>query len=424
MSKASNPRSGVRAFVQTMAAFRSDKRANVAVMFGLALVPLITAVGATLDYSRAVAVKDRLDAIADSAVLEGVSNGSVASRRFKPDLGQAETKTLFVEQAKSVAYALVEAPTVTITQSSVDREVTLEYSATVQNQFGAFLKPTTVIRGRAKSATSMPVYMDFFLLLDNSPSMGLGATQADIKRLEDNTPDRCAFACHEADKPGADYYALAKSLGVTMRIDVVRQATQKLIDTATNTQTVAGQFRLGVYTFNNALQEVSPVTENLAAAKTAAANIDLLTVPFHGSNQDRYTDFDGMMPYASYLPAGGNGTSSTSRKTVLFLVTDAVADEPTPGNPAGRTLKPIPIELCNQIKSRNIQIAALYTTYYPLPTNGFYNTYVAPFVSNLGPTMQQCASPGLYFEVSPSQGIAEAMQALFQKAVGQARLKP
>jgi hypothetical protein len=38
--------------------------------------------------------------------------------------------------------------------------------------------------------------------------------------------------------------------------------------------------------------------------------------------------------------------------------------------------------------------------------------------------MQQCASPGLYFEVSPSQGIAEAMQALFQKAVGQARLKP
>jgi hypothetical protein len=36
--------------------------------------------------------------------------------------------------------------------------------------------------------------------------------------------------------------------------------------------------------------------------------------------------------------------------------------------------------------------------------------------------MQACASPGLYFEVSPSQGIAEAMQMLFQKAVGHPRL--
>jgi hypothetical protein len=36
--------------------------------------------------------------------------------------------------------------------------------------------------------------------------------------------------------------------------------------------------------------------------------------------------------------------------------------------------------------------------------------------------MESCASPDLYFEVSPSQGISEAMTALFQKAVAQARL--
>src|SRR5215212_2273586 len=108
MSKVSNSRFGVRVFKTMLAAFRSDKRANVAVMFGLALVPLITAVGATVDYSRAVGVKDRLDPIADLAVLEAVANGSVASRRFKPDLGQVETKTLFVERAKSVGDALVD----------------------------------------------------------------------------------------------------------------------------------------------------------------------------------------------------------------------------------------------------------------------------------------------------------------------------
>ena len=73
-------------------------------------------------------------------------------------------------------------------------------------------------------------------------------------------------------------------------------------------------------------------------------------------------------------------------------------------------------------KSMGIQIAVLYTTYLPLPTNAFYNSYVAPFDSNIGPIMQSCASPGLYFEVSPSQGISHAVQALFLQVVQQAHL--
>jgi len=36
--------------------------------------------------------------------------------------------------------------------------------------------------------------------------------------------------------------------------------------------------------------------------------------------------------------------------------------------------------------------------------------------------MQSCASPGFYFEVSPTQGISDAMNTLFQKAVADARI--
>jgi hypothetical protein len=36
--------------------------------------------------------------------------------------------------------------------------------------------------------------------------------------------------------------------------------------------------------------------------------------------------------------------------------------------------------------------------------------------------MQSCASPGLYFEVSPSQGISQAMNALFQLLIADARI--
>jgi hypothetical protein len=36
--------------------------------------------------------------------------------------------------------------------------------------------------------------------------------------------------------------------------------------------------------------------------------------------------------------------------------------------------------------------------------------------------MESCASPGLFFEVTPTQGISDAMNKLFQKAVADARI--
>ena len=67
----------------------------------------------------------------------------------------------------------------------------------------------------------MPQYIDFYLLLDNSPSMGVGATPTDVSKMVNNTSDKCAFACHDLNDNN-NYYKLAKTLGVTTRIDVLR----------------------------------------------------------------------------------------------------------------------------------------------------------------------------------------------------------
>ena len=45
-----------------------------------------------------------------------------------------------------------------------------------------------------------------------------------------------------------------------------------------------------------------------------------------------------------------------------------------------------------------------------------------PVQGEIATKMQSCASPGLYFEVSPSQGISDAMNALFKKALSEARI--
>jgi hypothetical protein len=87
---------------------------------------------------------------------------------------------------------------------------------------------------------------------------------------------------------------------------------------------------------------------------------------------------------------------------------------------------PINPALCAPIKARGVKIGVVYTTYQPIPTDNYYSMYVNPF--NAGPyqpsinsqiaiNMQACASPGLYFEISPTLDIPSALQKLFKKAV-------
>lgn len=138
------------------------------------------------------------------------------------------------------------------------------------------------------------------------------------------------------------------------------------------------------------------------------------------------------------IPASGDGSTSASPQKILFFVSDGVADralgspgcsQPTTAGADAKTGKkytrcqePLDVALCTTIKNRGIRIAVLYTTYLPLPTNSWYNSWIAPFSNTIATRMEACASPGLYFEVSPSQGISEAMDALFKKAVQHARL--
>jgi hypothetical protein len=267
--------------------------------------------------------------------------------------------------------------------------------------------------------------------------MAVAATPADITTMVNNTSSQggCAFACHESDPAadglgnpgGVDNYTLAQQLGVTTRIAVLRSATQQLMTTATQTQTLYNnQYRMAVYTFATQLNTVAALSSSLSSVSSQAGNIDVIEVyknnwlTSSNNNNDEDTNFDAALTgINSIMPNPGTGSQTSTPQEVLFLVSDGVEDEDVNG---GRQQSVLNSSLCTTIKNRGIRIAVLYTTYLPLPTNSWYNTYIAPFQSNIGPTMESCASPGLYFEVSPSQGIPEAMTQLFQQAVQTARL--
>lgn len=57
--------------------FSGDRRGNIAVVFAIALVPLISFVGAAIDYSFAARAKTKLIAALDTAVLVATAKSEI-----------------------------------------------------------------------------------------------------------------------------------------------------------------------------------------------------------------------------------------------------------------------------------------------------------------------------------------------------------
>ena len=454
--------------------FRGNVRANVAIMFGIAAVPILGAVACALDYSMAMSTRTKLQAAADAATLAAISANSplvAAALNMSSDGAVANDVTFltnfFQSSAPTSPAAAIQAASVTKSGNALT--ASLSFSAQVPTSFLRIMGyQNLTITGTSTASYAIAAFMDFYLLLDNTPSMGLPATQSDIDTLVSGTQKYastsglgCAFACHDIGSAESDpsnsafdnFYQTAKDLGVTKRIDVLASATAQLMTTAENMQTLPNQFKVAVYTFgtwgstkapsdvakqasnNYAPYEVAPLSSSLKNAGKQAAQIDLMTVNRNNENNDRATDYDLMLPAINTLmKKPGTGQSESSRLAVLFFVTDGMADEVDPGNCSGnlivsqsRCIQPVKAALCQAIKDRGIKIAILYTTYLTLPSSGpgsdsWATTNVNPYIPSIAPAMQACASPGLYFEVTPTQGISQAMNALFQKVVSTAHI--
>lgn len=430
-------------------AFAADRRGNLAITFALTSVPVVVSVGAAVDYSLANRTKATLDSYADAAALSVVNTKAMSLTETQ---AQQAAVTFFKTQAATLKRGTIGTVTAKVTDTTSGRAAVLTYTASVATTVANVAGITSIdIGGRATANSALPVYMDFYMLLDNTPSMGVAATPSDITRMVNNTSDKCAFACHQMDATPNDYYGLAKKLGVTMRIDVVRSATQQLMDTANATQVVQNQFRAAVYTFGASaekmgLTKVSPLSPNLSVVKSKADDVDLMTIPYQNYQSDTQTNFDKILASLdSEIPTPGDGSKSNSPQKFVFFVSDGVQDaanvscikptvegqDPKTGTRYTRCQSPLNTKYCDALKRRGIKIAVLYTTYLALPTNGWYMSWIDPF--NKGPygpspnsevaqNMQACATPGYYFEVSPTEGITDAMNALFLKASQSARI--
>ncbi|MBB3966603.1 Flp pilus assembly protein TadG [Rhizobium metallidurans] len=434
----------------------ADRSGNFGLITAILMVPLIGAAGLSIDFSQALTMRTQLQGAADAAAVGAVAQMSPAMKKAQTmtgdgtiAIGKTDAQELFRSQLSGEATSFPIDVSVDVVKTGSVLTSSVTFQTRVPTSFMQILGQTSMpISGTATARYETPSYMGFYMLLDNTPSMGVGATQTDIDKMKKVTANgnatggdkSCAFACHIVSTSGVEdkssYYNVARNNGVTIRIDVVAQAVKALMAKATDTQTMNNQFRVAAYTFGKTAQDaklfkVAEINNDLGKVATATNAIQLMSIPYQNYNNDQQTSFDDALAGIKDEIKGtiGKGTSDADRQKIVFFVADGVGDSYKPsgctsprGASGGRCIEPIDVKSCATLKDKGIKIAVLYTRYLPLPENGFYNDWVKPFEGKISSKMQECASPGLYFAVSPTEGIAEAMQALFMKIVSTPRI--
>jgi Flp pilus assembly protein TadG len=206
-------------FFTAISRFFCDKSGNVAVIFGIAAIPLISFVGAAVDYSMATRMKAKLQSAADAASVASISKNSIgfnAAASMTTDgavpAAVADAINIFNGNASNMStdFTNLSLNGTTVTKTGVTLNSVVQFSADVPVMFMKVLGyQKLTVGGVSKSTSSLPPYLDFYLALDVSGSMGLPSTTAEAKRLQYLNPDNyqqyptgCTLACHFSQQNG------------------------------------------------------------------------------------------------------------------------------------------------------------------------------------------------------------------------------
>ena len=436
--------------------FHRDTTAAAAVVLAICAIPAIGVIGVGVDYFTALANKARLDTAADAAAIAAIVTAqnyisANASTQSDPALtnsamaaGQAQATKVFYANAGVARSRVSAAATSTMQRNSQTLTATVSYTGAQPTNFGKlFHVPSFALTGRAASSLTMGMYLDFYLALDMSGSMGLPTSTAGQKQLmavnpdnRSNYPNGCQFACHF---PGNQGYQTARNNNITLRVDSVGKAVQNLIQTATATMTMQNQYRIGIYPYIVNVIQASALSSNFFQATQVAGTLgdtyldNGTSTAIGAALGSGGTHFDNLASgLGSYIKTIGNGTSASQPKPFIFLVTDGVDNSQTYTGTGGwnggsNPQQPNINAACQYAKQQGITFSILYIPYQPIynpdPSfagneDGKVNNLIPSVASNL----QSCASPGFFFTANSDADITSAMQAMFAQAQRAARL--
>jgi Flp pilus assembly protein TadG len=431
-----------------------DRGGNVAIVTALCCIPMFGMLGFAIDYGIALSDKVKLDNAADTAALVAIKTAQTAIQGGATTSagiaqGQAQGALAFAANAGSIPFAAVPTPAINIGRTNQTLTASVSYqSVPVNTNFSKIIGiPSIPINGSSTATLSMTTYINYYIIVDISQSMGVGSTATDMQNLYNRVVQYqnyamsesggCVFGCHVAEvgqQYTNEYLAHNVSPTITLRIDAAVSAIQNIITQAQTSSGTAGNIKIGLYTMSDDpitlknLNTVAAPTSNFSSLTTAAATIDLGNNLPGGSGDTNFST--SLQNFASnVLGTNGDGSSASSPLQYVFMITDGVQD--TVGAcPSGHCVQALNPSICTPLQA-NATVGVIYTTYLPVynnnnPANGYeqnYQTLVYPIASQIAPSLQSCASsPNYYIEATNGPAITTAMSTLFQSTTAAARI--
>ena len=435
--------------------FLRQEGGNFAILFAIFGTAAAIMFGVAISFAGLISVRDQLDSNADSAVLAAVSRSAIkagTSSTAQIAASTAIAQHLFAG-GTTPANTVVTTTSVNVTETSGVYVVTLSYTAQYTLPFGAILGISTLPVSATVSATSSaagssaPRYVDIYVLVDASASMGIGATMNDITLMDstagmDGASGGCSVACHAV---GTD--TIAHNAGATLRFDVVRNAVEQIAQSAEGLNASGPVvIRMGLYSFATGFSTLQDITSDIPQVYSAA---QAMTLQGYDAGTNTTTALQALQNKINANdPVIGNGSSSGSPQVFVILATDAISNStdnqsastwvssptfvpfspnavPDPVNNGVMDLEGLDPSQCAPLKSAGINMMTLETTYLINPsdmvsgTSGAlrYNYINSTLAGSTTSNMQACASsPAFALSASAPQDILNDMQQLFNTA--------
>ena len=306
------------------------------------LIPLTFVVGFGVDYSRAKALQTHLNAAADAAALAAVGPSLILQSNSE---ATTAARAMFNAQASLLnGYQdLQVTPTITDGTSGSGgalgylRKATVSYTVKSVNMFGSILGVGTLtVSGTSSASAAQPPNVDFYLAMDNSPSMLLPATSDGVSKIiaatkTSENPDGCAFACH-AMLPTSD------------NIHVKDQQARRILLSAG--YYTSGSAKQNVfYRWDSSADLIYDSAGNLmTSTSTPTVTGPVRTTSGNGNNKtniDTTTSIYNVTTYVTAIPPAtpnvNPGGATTIYKKVTPTTTKTVVSTPTSGGASTTT---------------------------------------------------------------------------------------
>ncbi len=430
------------------------ERGNVALMTAI-IAPLLLLVGGfAVDYGYASYINQRLSQATDDAVLGSVSQSAATAgggfsntswlQTYGTNLFKANVANLPISNVK---FTLNVTSNGTGGVNSVG-SYTYDYPTFFAGVIGISTMP---LKSQIKASANPVTYLDYYIVVDVSQSMGIGATLPDMQKLYDlvvangngsGNEAGCVFGCHVM-APGQhitnEQLAHSASPRINLRIDAAVSAIQSIISDAQAASGTNKNIRIGMYTISRDPNKPGVFVNVIAAPSTdyTTLNTQANLIDLGGNISAGAGDTDysrEMVAFNTLMPLNGSGASAITPQNYVFLITDGLSDAsdpPTCGSVNCHPTKAFDPNDCKALKLK-ATVGTIYTTYNPIynqnkSANGLegnYNSLVAPFVGQIANNLKTCSSDSskFAFEAQDGPGINTAMRSLFASTLQNARL--